>query len=152
MHQNQQLTQYNRASSAFFSIIGSYRSIFDQLIFRMGPRQHFFLSPVSYRPKFDQLTFSLFFRELRQHSFLPPAHTGQNLISWPPHCSETSASTFVNRLIGHKFWSCEDFLVVFISKDISTDLFFHEVEFWIYFISSFFIFNDWWSVFNHFHW
>ena len=42
--------------------------------------------------------------------------------------------------------------MIFISKNIFTDFFLHKIEFWIYFISFSSVFNDWWSVFDHFHW
>ena len=130
----------------------------------IGHRQHFFLSsihigqhliswffewgsastPFYHRFHTDQNLISwfssFFFRGLRQHSFLSSAHTGQNLIGWPLRCNETSVSIFVNRSIGHKFWSYENFSMIFISKNIFI-CFFSWIEFEFYF-NSFYQLNE----------
>ena len=65
MHQNQQLIQYDRISSAFFFInrLSLYHHHFNSwpsLIWsdQTGFRQHSFLSSISYRSTFQQLIFS----------------------------------------------------------------------------------------------
>ena len=116
---------------------------------KIEPRQHLFLTSVHTDQFFQQLIFFWSNENFASTSFYHRFHTDQHFNSWffeinedfvsislyhrfvqaniwsaSFRCNRDLVSTFVNRSVGHKFWLYENFLMIFISKNIFTDFFF----------------------------
>ena len=113
MHQNQQLAQYDRVSSAFFLLIDSFSIIIIStadfpLLWsdQTESRQHPFLSSIPYRSTFQQLTL---FWSIESPASTPSYHrfiqiNFKQLTSF--WSNENPVSTpFYHRFIQVKFWS-----------------------------------------------
>ena len=115
-------------------------------------RQHPFLSSIHTDQFFQQLVFLWSNESFASTLFYHRFHTNQHFNSWflrnqtrissslisiiDPYrstsdqlvlrCNRTSASTFVNRSIDHKFWSYKDFFWWFSYRRIFSPIFLHE--------------------------